>query len=65
VDLIATELYRFHKDYIGYSISASAFINADTYVTEEKKKMSELIGKLPIEFAIFRKVSSGVHDYEL
>jgi len=55
IDVIATELNRFHKDYIDCSILASAYIYADIFITEEKENMKKLIEKLPHEHTIHRK----------
>ena len=58
VDLIATTLYKYHKDYIDCSILASAYINADTFITEEKNKMQELLEQISPNYNTYRKTST-------
>jgi len=56
VDLIATELLKFHSDYFDCSILASAIINADIFITEEKERMHTLLSKLSSDYLIYRKM---------
>ena len=58
VDLIATTLHKYHKDYIDCSILASAYINADTFITEEKNKMQKLLEQIPPNYDTYRKTST-------
>ncbi|MHA1721995.1 MAG: hypothetical protein ACTSXW_02860 [Candidatus Baldrarchaeia archaeon] len=57
-DLIATTLYKYHKDYIDCSILASAYINADIFITEEKNKMQKLLEQIPPNYNTYRKTST-------
>ncbi|MHA1607367.1 MAG: PIN domain-containing protein [Candidatus Freyarchaeota archaeon] len=58
VDAVATAIYNYHRDYIDCSILASAYVEANTLVTLEKKKMEELAGLIHPELSVYRKISS-------
>ena len=55
VDYIATELHKFHKDYIDCSILSSAIINSEIFITEEKDNMVKLLRNLSPDLYIYRK----------
>ena len=62
IDLIATMLYNYHSDYIDCSILASAYVNSDIFITEEKSTMKELAEKIPSSYEIYRRVLKLFHE---
>lgn len=58
IDTVATFVYRHHRDYIDCSILASAYVEADIFVTMEKKKMKELAELIYPELSAYRQASS-------